>query len=201
MSVEGTTDPSIASLSPVVRAAARGELPEWARLTPERRAHVERVAALLTEWAEALGLAEVDRVRWTAGGWLHDVLRDASEAELREILRGEFADLPAQLLHGPAAARRLAGEADESLLNAIRYHTLGHPALDRMGCAVFLADFLEPGRSFAREWRAGLAARVPGELNEVLLEVLASRIQHLVSDRKPIRSETAAFWSALVVGT
>jgi HD superfamily phosphohydrolase YqeK len=183
-------------LSPLVRAAGRGELPDWARATPQRRAHIERVSALLAAWAEALGLPEEECIRWTAAGTLHDALRDASEGELREILGAEFRDLPPALLHGPAAARRLAAEADESLLTAIRCHTVGHPELDRMGRALYLADFLEPGRTFAPEWRAGLAARMPAEQ----VEVLASRLQHLVTARKPLRPETAAFWSAVVGG-
>lgn len=186
--------------SRLVNAAARGELPAWARVSPPRLAHIERVARLLSRWGEALGLSEVDRVRWTAAGWLHDALRDASKDELRRDLPAEFADLPPALWHGPAAAERLAGHADESLLTAIRYHTLGHPRLDSLGRALYLADFLEPGRDFQIEWRAALAERVPDDPDGVLIEVLASRIQHLVASRKPIRPETAAFWSAVVTG-
>ena len=196
----GTTDPDIALLSEAVRAAARGNLPAWSRATPKRREHIARVAELLTRWAAALDLPEVDRVRWTAAGWLHDSLRDASEEELRAILPPGFEDMHPALLHGPAAAHRLAGEADEALLDAVRYHTLGHPRLDRLGRALYLADFLEPGRDFEVEWRAGLAERMPGELDAVLTEVLAARMQHLVAARKPIRPETAAFWSAVVSG-
>ena len=196
----GSTDPAAASLAEVVRAAARGELPAWSRATPKRREHIARVAGLMARWAEALDLPEVDRVRWSAAGWLHDALRDASEAELREILPPGFEDWHPALLHGPAAAHLLAADADEPILNAVRYHTLGHARLDRLGRALYLADFLEPGRDFAVEWRARLAERMPRELDEVLLEVLGARIQHLVAARKPIRPETAAFWSAAVGG-
>lgn len=188
------------ALSGVVRDAARGELPSWSRASPRRREHIARVADLLAGWARALGLSEVDRVRWAAAGWLHDALRDAPEAELRAILPAAFDDMHPALLHGPAAAHRLSGEADEALLNAVRYHTLGHPGLDRLGRALYLADFLEPGRDFEVAWRAGLAARMPGEMDEVLAEVLAARLQHLLAARKPIRPETAAFWSAVVGG-
>ena len=47
-------------------------------------------------------------------------------------------------------------------------------------------------------WRASLAARMPAEMDEVLVEVLAARIQNLVARRRPISPETAAFWSAAV---
>lgn len=198
MSAVASTDPLVESPSGLVRAAARGKLPDWARVTPRRLEHIARVAALLGDWAGRLELPATERIRWAAAGWLHDVLRDATEEELRAELGGEFADFPVPLLHGPAAAHRLDGEADESLLNAIRYHTLGHPRLDRLGRALYLADFLEPGRDFAVEWRNALAARMPAELDSVLIEVIGSRLRHLVEARKPIRPETAGFWSSAV---
>jgi hypothetical protein len=39
---------------------------------------------------------------------------------------------------------------------------------------------------------------MPHEMDAVLVEVLASRLRHLVEGRRPIRPETAAFWSAVV---
>jgi len=39
-------------------------LPSWAVVTPERRAHVERVAALLAAWAMAMHIPERERARW-----------------------------------------------------------------------------------------------------------------------------------------
>lgn len=183
-----------------VRAAARGELPDWARASPGRRDHIARVAGLMRRWAAALGLPEGDRERWAAAAWLHDALRDADPEELRRTVPPEFRDLHPLLLHGPAAAARLAGLADEPLRDAVRYHTIGHPRLDRLGRALYLADFLDPERDFAREWRAALARRMPGDLDAVLVEVVAARVRHLLEIRAPIRPETAAFWSSLVEG-
>jgi HD superfamily phosphohydrolase YqeK len=185
-------------LSSVVEAAARGELPDWAVASPPRRAHMARVASLLSAWAETLDLPESDRVRWAAVGWLHDALRDAPPEELRREVPEELRHLPGPALHGPAAAERLKEIDDPALLQAIRYHTIGHPSLDRLGKALYLADFLEPGRDFEIDWRASLSARMPAEMDEVLLEVLGARLQHLVEVRKTIRPETAAFWSANV---
>jgi HD superfamily phosphohydrolase YqeK len=185
-------------LSPIVEAASRGELPDWAVASPPRREHMARVASLLSGWAETLDLPETDRVRWAAVGWLHDALRDAPPEELRREVPEELRHLPGPALHGPAAAERLKVIDDPALLQAIRYHTIGHPSLDRLGKALYLADFLEPGRDFEVDWRATLRARMPAEMDEVLLEVLGARLQHLVEVRKTIRPETAAFWSANV---
>jgi len=56
-------------------------LPPWAVVTPERRAHVERVAALITTWATAMKVPERERARWLSAAWLHDALRDAPAAQ------------------------------------------------------------------------------------------------------------------------
>lgn len=178
----------------------RGELPSWARLSPRREAHIRRVAELLDEWAAGLGLEPAERARWRAAAWLHDALRETPAEELRPLVPEALRDLPAPLLHGPAVAERLVDDplADAELLDAIRFHTLGHPRLGRLGRALYLADFLEPGRDFEEEWRASLRARMPEAEDAVLREVVAARIQHLLERGHPIRPETAAFWSALV---
>ena len=63
---------------------------------------------------------------------------------------------------------------------------------------LYLADFLEPGRKFDREIRAGLAARVPAERNAVLKEVAQRRIAWVVKSGYPLLPETVAFWNSLV---
>ena len=182
------------SLSAVVRAAARGELPEWARASEKRRAHIGRVAALLGEWAQGLGLPEHERTRWLAAGWLHDVLREAHPDELRPLVPEEFRELPGKLLHGPAAAERLAGQADPELLDAIRYHTLGSARFGRLGRALYLADFLEPGRRYEPEWTAALRARMPHDLDGVMREVVEARVRHVTESGSILHPETRALY-------
>lgn len=183
-----TSDPG-----PLVRAAARGELPEWANVSEKRRAHMARVAGLMTEWAEGLGLSADDRARWAATGWLHDALREDAPDDLRPLVPPAFAELPGKLLHGPAAAERLAGLVDEEMLVAIRYHTLGSPRWGALGKALYLADFLEPGRRYETEWTASLRARMPGEMDEVLREVVQARTRHVTESGSVLHPETQAF--------
>ncbi|MBA4158626.1 MAG: HD domain-containing protein, partial [Gemmatimonadetes bacterium] len=163
----------------LLRAAASGEIPEWAEASPRRRAHMARVAELMGEWADQLGCDEAERVRWLAVGRLHDALRDADPEALRSYVGPRFEALPGPLLHGPAAAARLAGLMDEDAVNAIRYHTIGHPDLALLGKALYLADFLEPDRDFSRQQRADLRGRMPQELEPVLADVVEARIRHL----------------------
>lgn len=184
--------------STVVRDAARGVLPSWTRVGARRRGHMQRVAGLMEEWARALGLPDDDVARWCAAGWLHDALREGDPGELRELVAAEFRDLPGKLLHGPAAAERLAGEADEEMLEAIRYHTLGSPRWGRLGRALYLADFMEPGRDWDPAYTASLRARMPGELDTILAEVVRSRVDHIRRNGGVPHPETQAFHEQVV---
>lgn len=182
----------------VLRAAARGQLPGWAEVSRSRRAHIERVGRLLQEWAETLDLPTRDRDQWIAAAWLHDALKDAPEERLRSLAPPEFRDAPAGLLHGPAAATLVEPAGDESVTRAIRYHTTGHPDLDRVGKALYAADYLEPGREDDSGRRADLRSRMPDDFDAVILEIARDRLLQLIENRRPIRPETAAFWSTLV---
>jgi HD superfamily phosphohydrolase YqeK len=192
--------PAAGELHPLVAAAGgEGRLPEWARCGEGRRGHVERVAGLMEGWAAELGLSQRDRLRWAAAARLHDALRDSGPDELRLLCD---LDWPASLLHGPACAARLRGEGvrDEELLQAIAYHSVGHPELQRLGQYLYLADFLEPGRAYLPEVRERLRAILPAERREALLSVVGLRLARRLEVRGPIRLETAAFWNQLVEG-
>ena len=160
--------------------------PGWAQVSPKRRAHVERVAALLAQWAEAMRIPGPERERWMRAVWLHDALRDAPAAD--------------DLAHSPMAADRAAvdGEHDRGVLDAVRYHSLGHAGWNGVGKMLYLADFLDPGRTFDAAARAALGARVPRERDAVLHEVTRRRIEWVVRSGWALRQETVDFWNALV---
>lgn len=190
-------------LHSAVRDAVKGKLPEWARVGTARIEHMERVSALMAEWAKGAGERGVEVARWSAAGMLHDVLREARPSDLRPLLPPAFRDAPKNLLHGPAAAYYLEREGvrDYEFLDAIRYHTVGHPAMGRLGRALFAADFLEPGRKLRPRFRARLRERMPGDLDAVVQEILGARIQILVDRDTSIRPETVNFWNVLVDGS
>jgi len=180
-------------------SAADGRLPDWARAGDARRAHIARVAYLMDRWALELGLHDHDRRRWRAAAWLHDVVRDAPPDELRPHAGAEFDGLPGKLLHGPAAATllRAHGMDDEELLTAIAFHTLGDASFDTLGRALYAADFLEPGRRFNPGMRAVLRARMPHAIDEVVSDILRSRMVHLMEAGSSIHPRTVGFWNTL----
>lgn len=187
-------------LHPLILGASSGELPSWASAGPRRRAHMSRVAELMGSWARALDLDEVDEARWRAAGFLHDVLRDEDPAVLRRAAPPSFAQLSGPLLHGPVAAEGLReeGVADEELLLAVAYHTIGHPGMDLLGLGLFTADFVEPGRSDESGWRAARRRRMPHDRDRVFREVAAARLVSTVESGRVLREESVGLWNRLV---
>ncbi len=172
-------------------------LPVWAVVSDKRRAHIGRVTALLDVWALRLGLPDAERAAWHDAGRWHDALRDADEPTLRQ-LTGD-AERPFGMLHGPAAADRLAaeGEVRADVLDAIRWHTVGFAGWSRTGRALYMADFLEPGRSFMQADRAFLADRVPDAFDAVFRQVVRLRLEWAIREGKGLAHETVTLWNAV----
>lgn len=190
------TDPTApAPPSPTAATHDALLLPPWAQVGDKRRAHIARVTALLDRWSDALHLTPAERCTWHDAGRLHDALRDAPVEQLR--LAVPDPSLPDSVLHGPAVARRLAaeGETRADLLDAIRWHTLGNPEWGTVGRALFMADYLEPGRPFSREDRAFLASHVPLDFDGVFRQVVRTRIEWTLREGKAIFPETVALWN------
>jgi HD superfamily phosphohydrolase YqeK len=179
----------------------RPTLPGWAIVTPARREHIERVAALATRWALDMGVPENERHRWLRAVWLHDALRDAPEEDLVRLAPSTPG--PLELRHGPASAARAKaeGETDRGVLDAVRYHSIGLAEWDMVGRILYCADYLEPGRKREREWRADLAQRFPSQPASVLHEVARCRVGHLISSGRPLLEPTVRFWNSLVAAS
>jgi HD superfamily phosphohydrolase YqeK len=156
------------------------------------------VAELAARWADRLAVSLDERRRWLRAVWLHDALRDADAATLAHWAP----DAPgrSELRHGPASAARAAadGERDQGVLDAVRFHSLGYAGWDMVGRVLYCADYLEPGRTFKREWRAELAERFPDDPAAVLRAVAADRLVHLVGSGWPIPEPTVHFWNSVV---
>jgi HD superfamily phosphohydrolase YqeK len=172
------------------------QLPDWAQVSEKRKRHIARVTGLLAEWANALKVSDAERTAWIDAGRFHDALKDAPDADLRALV-GDVAYEP-QMLHGPAAAARLErdGERRRGLLDAVRYHTIGYLEWDRTGRALYMADFLEPGRSFSRRNRAFLAAQVPSDFDGVFEQVVRAKLEWSLHEGHSLFPETVALWNS-----
>lgn len=96
----------------------------------------------------------VDEAR--VAGLTHDLARDMYPETLRNLAGEDRFDLLQEekeypiLLHGRAAAvllERDLGEHRESVLQAVRWHTVGEIHMGTIGMILFIADYIEPGRS------------------------------------------------------
>jgi HD superfamily phosphohydrolase YqeK len=180
----------------MVRLEVSG-LPVWAQVGEKRIAHIQRVTSLLRAWGAAMRLQPDEANAWIDVGTWHDALRDAPEAELRAITGDRTS--PAGMLHGPAVAVKLEaeGERRQNVLAAIRYHTVGSANWDRTGRALYMADYLEPGRKFLAEDRGFLASQVPHNFDGVFRQVVRFRLEWSVREGNHIFPETVALWNSL----
>jgi 2-amino-4-hydroxy-6-hydroxymethyldihydropteridine diphosphokinase len=182
----------------MTRATAELEMPAWACVSEKRLAHIERVTALLDEWARKLELPAEEALAWHDAGRLHDALRDAPEHVLRG-LAGDSPDYATEMLHGPAAAERMRrdGERRTELLDAVRYHTIGSVNWGRLGRALYMADYLEPGRKFSRADRAYLAAQVPHDFDATFRQVVRARLEWSLREGMRLYPEAVVLWNSV----
>ena len=139
---------------------------------------------------------------------LHDLARLyppellLSECEARGMRIDAFERRNPTVLHarlGAELARERYGVTDERVLSAIRKHTLGSSAMSRLDAIVYLADTVEPGRTF--DERAQLEALAFADLDAAMLATLRATIAFLGASGKPVAPATAAadeFYAAAV---
>jgi HD superfamily phosphohydrolase YqeK len=171
--------------------------PVWTEASKKRRAHVERVVALLDRWAAELHVPAAEAAAWRAAGYLHDALRDAPKKLLRAMTRDKTG--AAEYLHGPAAAirARADGERREDVLDAVRFHTIGCATWKRTGKALYMADFLEPGRKFLVDERAFLADSVTRDFSATFRQVVRLRLEWSMRQGGELFPESVKLWHAV----
>lgn len=129
------------------------------RLSPDRFAHSLRVVDKALDLAKQ-SRCSLDLEKLRLAALLHDYAKDMPPEELLSIafehglVTAEAEKVQPDLLHGAVGAflcRRDLGmsAADEEILHAIRYHTTGCEKMSLLDKIVYLADLLEPGRTFA----------------------------------------------------
>lgn len=130
---------------------------------------------------------------------LHDLARLYSsqrlldECEMRSMPIGDFERANPIVLHAPLGAH-LAQEAfgvrDAAVLSAISKHTVADEEMSPLDCVVYLADGLEPGRTFAARdelWNVALA-----DMNAAMRETLRNTLAYLARQGLPVAPQTLA---------
>jgi len=155
------------------------------RVQGERLAHTYRVVETARRLAARY---QADESRVAAAALLHDLFRGEEPAWLLAEARRLGLDIDpvdaAQplLLHGPVAAAWLQEQGlveDGAVLDAIRYHTTGRAGMGPVEKILWVADYIEPGRSFAGVER--IRALAEQSLDEALLRGLESGMLYVIS--------------------
>lgn len=123
------------------------------KLSNDRYEHTIRVYETAIKLAYTYG-ESIDKV--TKAALFHDYAKCLSENELKYYI--ESFKLPQQLLqfnkelwHGPVGAMIVKEKyqvLDQDVFNAIYYHTTGREKMSKLELIIFVADYIEPGRSF-----------------------------------------------------
>jgi len=154
--------------------------------------------------AELAGRFGADTEKAEIAGLLHDYARGIRKGELADVAANlgiEVDDVSRQfpyLLHAEVGAKLAASELgidDEDVLAAIANHTVGRPHMSRLEKIVYLADMIEPDRTFSGvdELRA-LATR---DLDAAFRLGYAQSLAHLVEAGKLIHPRTVEVWNWL----
>ncbi len=173
-----------------IRAAVAASLP------PARWRHTLAVAETAAALAAVYG---GDPPSARLAGLLHDYAREMPPAGLMDAAAryGLGVDTievrEPLLLHGKVAAalaRERFGLDDPSLLAAIALHITGAPGMSLLAKTVFLADFIEPGRTFpgARLAREAAASDLSGALRIAFDSIIA----HVVAGGYELHPRTVA---------
>lgn len=123
------------------------------RLPDNRYSHVLGVMASAALLAKRFDVPE-DKAQTAA--ILHDVAKFSDRDWMKRVIIEQemdqrLLDYHAELWHAPVGAyvaRKEFGVADEDILNAIRFHTTGRPAMSDLEKIVYIADLIEPNRKF-----------------------------------------------------
>lgn len=157
---------------------------------PERRwIHTEGVMSTAIELAKRYG---ADPQHAELAAIIHDVAKfwsiDSQASYIREYRLDEaILAYDKELWHaevGAAVASNVYGIHNEHIVNAIRYHTSGRCKMSKLEKIIWLADYIEPGRSFPGVEEARALANV--SLERAILFGLDHTIQFLLEKGKRI---------------
>ena len=152
-------------------------------LSRSRLEHSLSTALICVELCSHFG---IDEAKGRIAGIAHDISR---EIPVNDMLISSLDDgyiispeekLNPVLLHGRIGAWMLKQQfnlEDEDILQAIRWHTTGHPDMGKLGQVLFIADYIEPGRKHITQ--SVRASIMQLDLNEMTLKVLNDQTAYL----------------------
>jgi predicted HD superfamily hydrolase involved in NAD metabolism len=163
-------------------------------LSPSRLQHSLNVKEQAEILAVRLG-ADVHKA--AVAGLLHDCARDLGYGELLNkakkfgIILDNVTKKSPEIIHaviGPEIAKREFGVRDSDVLSSIRYHTTGRENMSLLEKIIFIADLVEPSRSFPGVQR--IRDLLEEGIDRAILCALDCTIIYLLENRQLIHEDT-----------
>ncbi len=185
---------------------ANDKFRERFELLPDKlQAHIFRVRDVGLDLASRHGIDE-ERAELAILG--HDVARAAKKGEIMsqaDRFGLTILDIERKapvMLHGPVGAELLRHEDgldDEEILDAVRYHTTGHPTLTPLGLLVFIADKLEPRKIKSYPYQQELRHIANESLGQAVLEFLCRESALRLQRRRAVHPDSVEAINALLL--
>lgn len=163
-------------------------------LSTKRYIHSVNVMETAVELAKRYGQ---DEGKAALAGVLHDCARDIRGDEAIRLCDkyGIKIDIVSrkqpELLHGllgEKLAAELYGVNDSQILKAIAIHTMGCPGMDLLGKIIFVADYIEPARTFPAA--EALRKEAFENLDGAVLAAVDSTIKYVVGKGGLLHTDT-----------
>ncbi|WP_018661378.1 bis(5'-nucleosyl)-tetraphosphatase (symmetrical) YqeK [Heyndrickxia acidiproducens] len=172
-----------------------------AQLTERRYTHTIGVMKTAVQLAKKY---HEDEKKAELAAIFHDYAKFRPADEMKQIIVDQQLDerllaFHSELWHAPVGAylvEKEAGIRDSDVLGAIRFHTSGRAGMSKLEKIIYLADYIEPGRSFPGvEEARRLAAK---NLDEAVLYAAGHTIQFLAGKQQAIFPETFSLYNDLI---
>lgn len=128
----------------------------------------------------------VDTHKATTALLLHDIGKYVTKEQAEEMgvkFDGRIDGMPPPIRHAEIGAeilRQLLGITDEDIVEAVRWHTTGKPDMTPLEKVVYLADYIEPLRSFPTV--EVLRKATEKSIDDGLRAALANSVEHVGAD-------------------
>lgn len=159
------------------------------RLPRKRFEHVLRVTETAKLLAAQFGVP-ADKAEQAA--LFHDIAKFMEPSDMRRIIKDKGEDETLLSFHHElwhAAAGRIIAEqefgiSDPDVLNAIRYHTTGRAGMSVLEKLIYIADLIEPGRSFPGI--AELRNAATQQIDEAMKACIIHSVIYLINRQAPV---------------